>query len=84
MTEKNNIDTFANPKKNFLICKGLANLKENDILAELKSREPIFHHPDKFGRTKEGFYVLIPVGKPDFFLSLVQQEIGSLSYFKST
>lgn len=25
---------------------------EEDILAELKSREPIFHHPGKFGRTK--------------------------------
>ncbi len=23
------------------------------ILAELKSREPIFHHPDKFGKTKQ-------------------------------
>ena len=31
-------------------------LKEKNkinILEELKSREPIFHHPDKFGRTKE-------------------------------
>ncbi|MDP2193349.1 MAG: YciI family protein [Alphaproteobacteria bacterium] len=25
----------------------------NKILAELKSREPIFHHPEKFGKTKE-------------------------------
>ena len=25
---------------------------EEDILAELKSRKPIFHHPEKFGRTK--------------------------------
>jgi hypothetical protein len=28
--------------------------KENsDILAELISHEPIFHHPDKFGKTKQ-------------------------------
>lgn len=26
---------------------------ENKILDELKSREPIFHHPEKFGKTKE-------------------------------
>lgn len=26
---------------------------ENKILNELKSREPIFHHPEKFGKTKE-------------------------------
>ena len=26
---------------------------ENKILEELKSREPIFHHPEKFGKTKE-------------------------------
>ena len=25
----------------------------NKILEELKSREPIFHHPEKFGKTKE-------------------------------
>lgn len=25
----------------------------NKILEELKAREPIFHHPEKFGRTKE-------------------------------
>lgn len=24
-----------------------------DVLAELKSREPIFHHPEKFGKTKQ-------------------------------
>ena len=28
-------------------------LKEDDILDELKKREPIFHHPDQFGRRKE-------------------------------
>ncbi len=28
-------------------------LDENKILEELKSREPIFHHPQKFGKTKE-------------------------------
>ena len=28
-------------------------LKEHKILDELKSREPIFHHPEKFGKTKE-------------------------------
>ncbi len=28
-------------------------LEENKILNELKSREPIFHHPEKFGKTKE-------------------------------
>ena len=27
--------------------------KHHAILEELKAREPIFHHPDKFGRTKE-------------------------------
>ena len=26
---------------------------ENKILDELKSREPIFHHPEKFGKTKQ-------------------------------
>ncbi len=26
---------------------------ENQILDELKSREPIFHHPEKFGKTKQ-------------------------------
>jgi predicted nucleotidyltransferase len=26
---------------------------ENKILEELKSREPIFHHPEKFGKTKQ-------------------------------
>jgi hypothetical protein len=26
---------------------------KDNILEELKSREPIFHHPDKFGKTKE-------------------------------
>jgi aminoglycoside 6'-N-acetyltransferase len=26
---------------------------ENKIFEELKSREPIFHHPEKFGKTKE-------------------------------
>ncbi|OJV16122.1 MAG: hypothetical protein BGO27_02675 [Alphaproteobacteria bacterium 33-17] len=25
----------------------------DNILNELKAREPIFHHPDKFGKTKE-------------------------------
>jgi len=25
----------------------------NTVLEELKNREPIFHHPDKFGRTKQ-------------------------------
>ncbi|WP_282433134.1 hypothetical protein [Legionella gresilensis] len=24
-----------------------------NILEELKQREPIFHHPDKFGKTRE-------------------------------
>lgn len=28
-------------------------LDENKILEELKIREPIFHHPEKFGKTKE-------------------------------
>ncbi len=28
-------------------------LNENKILQELKSREPIFHHPEKFGKTKQ-------------------------------
>ena len=28
-------------------------LEEHKILDELKSREPIFHHPEKFGKTKE-------------------------------
>ncbi len=28
-------------------------LEENEILDELKSREPIFHRPKKFGKTKE-------------------------------
>ena len=28
-------------------------IMKDAILAELKSREPIFHHPDKFGRTGE-------------------------------
>lgn len=28
-------------------------LDENKILEELKSREPIFHHPEKFGKTKQ-------------------------------
>ena len=27
--------------------------QEAEILQELKSREPIFHHPDKFGRTEQ-------------------------------
>lgn len=26
---------------------------KNTILEELKAREPIFHHPDKFGRSKQ-------------------------------
>ena len=25
----------------------------NDILEELKAREPIFHHPDEFGKTEQ-------------------------------
>ncbi|MFN7710706.1 MAG: DUF4440 domain-containing protein [Holosporales bacterium] len=28
-------------------------VEENEILDELKSREPIFHHPEKYGKTKE-------------------------------
>lgn len=28
-------------------------LSDQDILLELKAREPIFHHPDKFGRTED-------------------------------
>jgi hypothetical protein len=28
-------------------------LNENKILEELKSKEPIFHHPEKFGKTKQ-------------------------------
>jgi hypothetical protein len=28
-------------------------LEENKILEELRSREPIFHHPEKLGKTKE-------------------------------
>jgi hypothetical protein len=31
----------------------LASTVENMILEELSSREPIFHHPEKFGKTKE-------------------------------
>lgn len=32
---------------------GLKECDENKILEELKSREPIFHHPEKFGKTKQ-------------------------------
>ena len=32
---------------------GHVEIDENKILDELKSREPIFHHPEKFGKTKE-------------------------------
>ena len=28
-------------------------LDENQVLKELKSREPIFHHPNRFGTTKQ-------------------------------
>lgn len=30
-----------------------AKAEEEQILQQLKSREPIFHHPEKFGRTKK-------------------------------
>ncbi|MGI4775648.1 MAG: DUF4440 domain-containing protein [Janthinobacterium lividum] len=32
---------------------GLKVLDKNSILEELKSREPIFHHPEKFGKTRQ-------------------------------
>lgn len=28
-------------------------MMENNVLEELKSREPIFHHPAKFGKTEQ-------------------------------
>ena len=43
--------------KQFIMRKNLFDSKSeentNKILDELKSREPIFHHPEKFGKTKE-------------------------------
>ena len=36
----------------------------NKILEELKAREPIFHHPDKFGRTKQD---ILDMTCDDFF-----------------
>jgi hypothetical protein len=38
------------------VCAGFSlsiNPKIADILDDLKKREPIFHHPDKFGKTKD-------------------------------
>lgn len=34
-------------------CAAKKTFDKNKILDELKSREPIFHHPKKFGKTKE-------------------------------